>query len=387
MTNKMMARGQLIDVWHLLSFPAARAAIGVLVASALSLPLLVAFVATAPPTSELALVVLGLSMFAGLCGWTISVDQGTSQRVIAVVLLVILAALGTLIDPPGNWTILFPYPAIAAGATSGTRFAAMAVMGVAAAAGATTWVATNAPDGAIEIGLQCLVAGAVGAVVARLLTTNRELAAARAQVGRLAVADERDRMARDLHDVLGQRLSIITLKAQLARRLLLDDTERAATEVADIEDASREALADVRAVVSAYRRPNLARELEAARMTLEIAGVELRIDRPDRAVDDETNELFAWAVREGVTNTIWHAKARTVWISVRPGDAEDLLEILNDGVVWHDPSSTPRTGSGLDGLNQRALALGGVATARWLPDGRFCLTVRRPRPASRDGDA
>ncbi|MBN9110605.1 MAG: sensor histidine kinase [Pseudonocardia sp.] len=191
-----------------------------------------------------------------------------------------------------------------------------------------------------------------------LIRANSELRNAREELARMAVTEERDRMARDLHDVLGHSLTTITVKAGLARRLLeRGDDARAADEVADVERLGRQALADVRATISANRVASLAAELAGAREALRAADIEA--DLP-RAVDDvpaDRRQVFAYVLREGVTNAIRHSGAGRVTVRLAP----DSIEVADDGVGA--PSGTP-AGNGLTGLAERLAAIGG-----WIDSG------------------
>ena len=126
----------------------------------------------------------------------------------------------------------------------------------------------------------------------------------------LAVQEERNRFARDLHDILGHSLTVITVKAELAGRLIAANPERAAAEVADVESLARAALADVRAAVAGYRELSLAGELVSARAALQAAEIKADLPTTIDEVPEENRELFAWVVREGVTNVVRHSGAK-----------------------------------------------------------------------------
>ena len=151
---------------------------------------------------------------------------------------------------------------------------------------------------------------------AQVRRTNRELVQARHELARLAVADERARIARDLHDTLGQTLSVITLKSELAGRLLPDQPERARSEVQDIERVAREAMASIRETVGGYRRPTLEAELAAARETLAAADITPSIETVDEGLPPIVEAVLAWTVREGITNVVRHSDARHVRIRI-----------------------------------------------------------------------
>ena len=158
-------------------------------------------------------------------------------------------------------------------------------------------------------------------------------------------------------------------------------------EVSDIEGVSRRALEDVRAAVSGYRRISLDGELEGALIALEAAGVATDVDHQAGLLPAEVDEAFAWSVREGATNVVRHARARTTVIRTRRSDRAAVLEIVNDEVRSADdavapPRGKPRTGSGLTGLGERVAAVGGRIDASREPDGGFRLTVTIPLPAT-----
>jgi two-component system, NarL family, sensor histidine kinase DesK len=217
----------------------------------------------------------------------------------------------------------------------------------------------------------------------RRLDLVNKLRETRAELARMAVADERLRIARDLHDLLGQSLSLITLKAQLAGRVIDADPERAAREIADLETVARRSLGEVRAAVTSYRQPSLPAELAAARQMLAAAGMDCRVHAPESmelplAVD----ALLAWTVREGVTNVVRHSGARAVTITITVTADEVSAEVADDGVgpAWDAaPRPGENAGSGLSGLTERARTAGAEISTGEGPGGKgFRLQVRVP---------
>jgi two-component system sensor histidine kinase DesK len=209
--------------------------------------------------------------------------------------------------------------------------------------------------------------------VSRLAQRNAELQAAQQEIRRLAVAEERARTARDLHDILGHSLTVVAVKAELAGRLLELDPARAAAEIADVERLAREALADVRGTVGAYRGVGLATELAGARSALAAAGIAAELPAATPELPAERDELFGWTVREGVTNVVRHSGARRCTISVGP----DHVEVRDDG---RGPDGEPGAdGHGLVGLRERARRLDATVSVGRPPDGRgFLLRVALP---------
>ncbi len=221
---------------------------------------------------------------------------------------------------------------------------------------AVTWAAATFGTGLLFISL------------GRVLAANAELKRARAELAEHAVAEERLRFARDLHDLLGHSLSVIALKAELAGRLLRARPAEAAEHVADVERVARSALAEVRDAVSGYRRPTLAGEVAGARVALAAAGIEAEVSAGDEPLDAEAEAVLAWAVREGTTNVIRHSGARRVRIVVDGSSAE----IADDG------RGGDGSGHGLDGLRERAERLGGRLEAGPRAGGGFGLRVTLP---------
>jgi two-component system sensor histidine kinase DesK len=353
----------------------------------LVVPPLLAYLSTSPPAGSLASVVPAVSAHVLISLWVLVAPRPVRARRAAVAtgLLSVLAVLVVFVDRDPAWLILFYYPAVAA-ALTGRPVRAAPVAGLVAAVAATSTVALlGNPDAAVEIGLQCTYVGGVSLLVVHLLNTNEQLMAARAEVARLAAADERLRIARDLHDLLGHGLSVISLKAQLAGRLLPGDPVRARREVGDIEGVSRQALEDVRAAVSGYRRVTLRQELATATEALRAAGITAEVDH--QAGDDlngEVDQALAWAVREGTTNIIRHARAtssalRTRWVAdrVHLEIADDGPGVAADGLADGGAETAPR-GSGLAGLAERVAALGGTFEAGPRPQGGFRLALELP---------
>ncbi len=231
--------------------------------------------------------------------------------------------------------------------------------------------------------------------------TLESLRRTRAELARAAVAEERLRIARDLHDLLGHSLSLITLKAELAGRLMSADPDRAAREVAELESVARQSLSDVREAVAGFRQPDLAGELAAARQLLDAAGIASRIT--STGIGDfaqEVDAALAWAVREGTTNVVRHSRATHVAIQVTRSPAAATVEISDNGPATQDETGSaaglePLTGgpasravagrtrpsfagSGLAGLAERIRSLGGELAAGSIEPQGFLLRVVVP---------
>ncbi|WP_165399813.1 sensor histidine kinase [Xylanimonas ulmi] len=219
--------------------------------------------------------------------------------------------------------------------------------------------------------LSAVLAGLAVFGFTQLVARNRQLVVAQEEVATLAAGQERERLARDVHDVVGHSLTVVSVKAELAARLLREDTDRAAHELADIQRLTRSALADVRGMVAGARAVTLPGELAAARAAFDAAGIEARLPGAVDAVAPERQTLFAWALREAATNVLRHAAARQV-----------VVTLENTGVTVDDDGRGPDAatgggddGNGLRGLAERARAAGATLTTGRSPLGGFRLAV------------
>lgn len=281
--------------------------------------------------------------------------------------LVLLHVLG-LSEP-----LLWLYPALVVGA--GLRpLTAAAGVGFVAVAGApgeidsTHVVSLLGPGHAILLAVA--LAGLGMAAVRQLIAVNADLHATKAELAELAVAAERERLVRELHDLLGRTLSLIAVKAELAGRLRAGGDPSAEVEIRDVQHLAREAIREVREAV-AGSAPSLAAELVAAPAALRTAGIEPCVDGAPTKIDPSHEATVAWALREAVTNVVRHSGARTCRISLQAADGVTALEVVDDGPgpVRED------AGTGLSGLAQRVHALGGTFEAGPSEAGGFRLRV------------
>ena len=260
-----------------------------------------------------------------------------------------------------------------------------------------------------------LVAGAVVAL-GNLLAHSAErrnvlmyrLKETRAELARAAVAEERLRISRDLHDLLGHSLSLITLKAELAGRVISTDPERAAREISELETVARRSLTEVRQAVTSYRQPSLAAELVSSRRMLASAGIDCQLRVPGTySLPPAVDALLAWTVREGATNIVRHSAATHAKIVIELTGTEASAKLSDDGAgprgkglhaiadaiggnvpagggaAAGDGGGRPTAGfglagSGLAGLAERAARLGGSLSAGAGEEGGFWLRVSVP---------
>ena len=261
----------------------------------------------------------GLICFVAL--YLVLVFRHTSRALehyaVGTVLATLFALATTLSLTIGSpWLVLYVYVAVACGATLPLRLARVAIVGVAAVmVGIGSWP-VHGPRHGLDISLliPALLGGFAMTGVRQLVLTTVELRRARAAVAQLAANEERLRLARDLHDLLGHSLSLITLKSELAGRMLPGEPAKAAQQVQDIEQVSRQALVDVREAVTGYRRPRLIGELAGAQVALSAAGitpvcraVRTATSRSSTTSPRSSESALAWALREAVTNVVRHS--------------------------------------------------------------------------------
>lgn len=315
-------------------------------------------------------------------------------RPAAVVVLLVLLAVGAVMSLSlhGAGLVAAVYVAVAGIMLLPPRWAL--VLAVILAAG-TEALARLVPGWEGASGLWLSVALAAFAMwgVVQAIAYGTDLARAREENAALMVDQERARMARDLHDILGHSLTVISVKAELANRMVAVDPERARTETADIQRLSRDALLDVRATVEGFREVSLPVEISRARSALGAAGIRADLPGSTDHVPSPVRELFAWTIREGVTNVVRHSGARGCTVVLAPG----RVTVTDDGTgpTEHPPGPGAADavgaagGYGLAGLRDRAVAAGAQVFVETPPSGGFTLSVvvRAPTPVASPASA
>ncbi|MHA6783938.1 sensor histidine kinase [Pseudonocardia saturnea] len=291
----------------------------------------------------------------------------------------LVTALGVLVVPVNaGGTVFFVYAAAMAGSLLTRHVATRWLVGLSALIAASALVSTAPqPYLLLSIAPPLVSAWIVGFACMEEADHLRAAAALRvenARIEHLATLSERERISRDLHDLLGQTLTGIVVRAQLAQRLQGAD---AAAEMAAVEGMARDALGEVRATVSGWRQMALDDELVVARDALAAAGVELVVTRdPDLVLTPSAENALSMALREAVTNVVRHARARHCTVALRnveggTVDGRVVLEVADDGVGGGVPD-----GNGLSGMRERIAALGG-SVDRLTRDGT-AVTVALP---------
>lgn len=342
------------------------------------------------PTARLVLTLLLAVAFVAtywrlMAGGWIPKDRRTDDERHAPQMLAALTAIAVAISLLGgaDWAGMWCFVGAAIGLRV-PRDRAIPLLFVAAAASAGTVSLGGVDDASAPVSLFIVTIG-VGMLTGgfrRLRTVSIQLNEARDEIGRLAVADERLRFARDLHDLLGHSLSVIALKSELANRLIQDRPDQAAEHMRDIEAVTRRALSEVREAVAGYRRPALHAELAGARSTLAAAGIDVDAG-PVPAVElpPDAEAVLAWAVREGATNVLRHSEASRVRISFDVTRDDATLTLTDDGNACPDAQSAG-DGTGLAGLAERVARVRGHLDAAPRDDGDgFRLHVTVPLEA------
>ncbi|WP_436841009.1 sensor histidine kinase [Streptomyces bobili] len=341
--------------------------------------------------------------------------EALSTRLALALMAVVTCALA--LGYGGSWLSFFPLLGLAVGASMRGPWLGPVGLALALVAGAAA-VYRNGWSDAVNIAYGTLLSTMVTAAILSLSEAVRQLRAARQELARRAVEEERMRFSRDLHDLLGHTLSVIVVKSEAARRLAERDLDAALAQVTDIEAVGRQALTEIREAVTGYREGSLATELDRARSALTAAGVEPVVGRSGPPLAPRTAALLGWVVREAVTNVVRHSGAGRCEITVT-GTAERVrLTVTDDGTGSTGTTGTEgagmggsgtgdsatggyrtdgsRTdgplrgvgcGTGLTGLRERLASAGGSLTAGPAPHGGFTVAAELPADTGRSSGA
>jgi two-component system sensor histidine kinase DesK len=294
--------------------------------------------------------------FAGLAAFLVLYFRGHWERGPRLMLIAAaIVLLGVFYWP---WSpaagAFFIYAAAFAGELDSSRDGAIGIALIEAVVLTETLVTGVAWYNAIWPVVFCLLVGSINVHYKQKKLANAKLRLAHDEIERLAKTAERERIARDLHDLLGHTLSVIILKSELASKLAERDVERARAEIRDVERISRDALTQVRAAVRGYREGGLKSELDSAREALKSAGMDVIVDTHPVNLPAAHEAVLALAIREAVTNIVRHSRAKRCRIAVETRGPHCIATISDDGVGGSTPS-----GIGLTGMRERVEAMGG----------------------------
>jgi two-component system sensor histidine kinase DesK len=319
----------------------------------------------------------GFAVWGGLWAWIWlrAAGRNHNAELFGLVAITVILILFTLVQPqPGGTFLVFSF--IVAGACFPLRRAlwimgGLTILQLGLAAIRLTDLAT-----VLSNLVNSVLVGGVGIGARFLWQSYRELVAAREEIARLAVSEERLRFSRDLHDLLGQSLAVLVLKSELVSKQLPADTDEAThQELRDISRVARKSLNDVREAAAGYRRPSLAMEVGNARSALQAAGVGFLVEDTLGRVAAEQDSVLAWCLREGVTNILKHSGAKRVVLRLTRVDGAATMELVDDG---RGAASLDGGGVGLIGLRERVELAGGKFDVGTEPEAGVRLRVNLP---------
>ncbi|MEU9862086.1 histidine kinase [Streptomyces sp. NPDC047971] len=312
-------------------------------------------------TGVVALTAAGALIVIALRATGVLADISVAAAVVTGLVTFTLGSLVLCVRRPRRMVYVAPTAALATGA-------AVAAMGI-------------HPGEALGYAIGILLGG--GGLVAAcgfscwLMKIVWELERSRDLKARLAVAEERLRFGRDLHDVMGRNLSVIALKSELAVQLARRERPEAVDQMIEVQRIAQESQREVRDVVRGYREADLRVELEGARGVLGAAGIDCAIDPVTVDLPGTVQSVLGWVVRETTTNVLRHGDAKRCAISLREKDGTVLLTVRNDGVR---EGAAMGHGSGLAGLRERLATVDGTLEAGPGDDGTFRVTAHVPVP-------
>jgi two-component system sensor histidine kinase DesK len=322
-------------------------------------------------------VAFGIAAWCGIWTWIWLRAAGRNYvaEMVGLVAITVILTMFTLVQPTTVSTFLV-FSFIVAGTCFPLRRAlwimgALALLQLVLAVIRLTDLAS-----ALNSLINSVLVGGVGIGARLLWQSYRELVAAREEIARLAVSEERLRFSRDLHDLLGQSLAVLVLKSELlAKQVPADTAESARQELRDLTRVARKSLNDVREAAAGYRRPSLSMEIGNARSALRAAGIGLRVEDTLGRVAAEQDSVLAWCVREGVTNVLKHSGAETCLLRLSRANGDATLEVSDDG---RGAATLDGGGIGLVGLRERVELAGGKFDVKSDPNGGLRLRVVLP---------
>jgi two-component system sensor histidine kinase DesK len=291
-----------------------------------------------------------------------------------------IVAIGLLTSPrnPGA-SCFFIYAAAFLGDVGRPSAAARWLLVIVAIIGLQTWWFDLSPAFWVPAAVISVLVGGSNIHFCEMRRKDRALIKAHERAEQLAKVAERERIARDMHDLLGHTLSVIVLKSELASKLADRDPRRAAAEIRDVEHISRNALAQVRRAIHGYRGERLLDELESARSTLLAANVRVTENIMACALGPDEERALALGLREAVTNIVRHARATECRITLAPESGNVRLTIEDDGV-----GGELVEGAGLSGMRARFAEVDGIVERDGRGGTRLVLRVPERHPTSRE---
>jgi len=322
---------------------------------------------------DYALTALGTAIFLPLYFWGYWLHGRK-----ALIPAGLIALLGILYAPI-NWgsSVFFVYAAAYLGCAGSAGFAFRLLLVVAALPGLQAWFMDLPPWFWIPGTVFSLMVGGINIHYAGVRRSQAALRRSQEEVERLAKLAERERIARDLHDLLGHTLTVITRKAELARRLAEKDPARATQEINEVENIARDALKEVRSAVTGFRQTDLRTELTQARVALQSALIHFEAETDSIDIDEASEQVLALALREATTNVLRHSGANTCRIQLENLDDQVRLTVRDNG-----KGGNAKEGQGLAGMRERVTALGGQFAVEGKGGTTITVTLPVTQPAA-----
>lgn len=287
-----------------------------------------------------------------------------------------MVALGVVVSPfNGGASVFFVYGGALAGWFRKAYIGYGLLGAILVIIGLESWVLHLPVEFWAPAAVFTLLIGSVNIHYGQRDQANAKLRLAHDEIEHLAKVAERERIARDLHDVLGHTLSVVVLKSELASRVIDSDPQRAGREMREVEQIAREALMEVRNTIRGYRANSLQEELQRAHDALETAGVDLHQEVGSVALAAPQEGVLVMLLREAITNVVRHARARNCWVNIAQSDGHCQLEVRDDG--WGGKSSE---GNGLRGMRERVEALNGSFDRKTGEGTRICISFPTASP-------
>jgi len=291
----------------------------------------------------------------------------------------LIALLGIVLAPINfGASVFFVYAAAYLGYTGSAAFAFRLLLIVAAIPPLQAWVMDLPPWFWIPGTVFSLLVGGINIHYAGVRRSQAALRRSQEEVERLAKLAERERIARDLHDLLGHTLTVITRKAELARRLSEKDPARATQEIAEVEHVARNALKEVRSAVTGFRQTDFSTELAQARVALQSALIHFDAQTDEIDLDEASEQVLSLALREATTNVLRHSEANTCRVRLQKVGDQVRLTVHDNG-----KGGEAKGGLGLAGMRERVTALGGTFAV----DGTAGTTITVSLPAAQAAEA
>ena len=311
----------------------------------------------APSLFQLAASIAGIGVFLAL--YLVSAKAQRTRPAFALgiaVVAIMLAPVG------GNWGVIAIYAASVAGRIRSPRHAILLIALTCGSVVSTGLLLGQNIGWWAPAALLTLTVGASTLASAAVQHKNAELLKAHDEVRALSRLAERERIGRDLHDLVGRTLTLIAIKADLAERLVDADPEAAIQEIREMKTTARDGLKDVREALSGMREAGFSREIEAARLMLESAGIGFTVEGDAASIPKDRSGVLAMALREAVTNVVRHAEATQCRVVIGQNDTDVRVEVTDDGC-----GGSFQEAGGLSGMRERLKAAGGALEL--FPDG------------------